>query len=170
MSAAHGSYWDQRKRLDYYYTATEWAKRHTPEGGRILDVGGGTSLGCRYLDRLPDFERTVVELKDGNHLYREADVHFCDFMEWEPDGQYDTVMCLQCVEHVREPWPFIQKMREIGSTLILSVPFMWPAGLEDGHLHDPIDRIKLKTWVGREPNCDKVSGRKPWERLIGLYL
>lgn len=193
MSAHPGNYWETRKHLAYYQRAVTWAKKHTPIGGSILDVGGGVAMGCKYLDWLPGYERTSVEVRPGRReggnlsdeivqeLMDKEDARFVSalgdtrvifsrFETWEPDKHYDTVMCLQCIEHVRDPWAFAQKLKTVADRLILSVPFKWPEGLEDGHLHDPIDRIKVKTWVGKEPTTDLVIGNKPWERLIGLYL
>lgn len=173
MSRLHGRYWETRKHMAYYQQAVTWAKNHTPIGGKILDVGGGITMGCEYLKWLPGYERTAVELDWGGNMggtLPEVNLIISRFEDWEPDQHYDTVMCLQCVEHVEQPWHFVQKLRQCGDRLILSVPFKWPQGQEEGHIHDPIDRIKVKTWVGREPTNDRVLGVKPYERLIGLYL
>jgi hypothetical protein len=80
-------------------------------GPRLLEVGGGVQRGCTYLERLVDFERTVVD-KDQDRGLRLPGVqcHFGRFEDWPVDGPYDVALCLQVLEHVADPAAFAAKL------------------------------------------------------------
>lgn len=163
-------YWSRRRGLEYYKQATDWVKEHTLAGDSVIDIGGGVTTGCRYLAWLPEHERTSVELRWGDYELDGVRVIESRFEDWEPDKKYDIAICLQCAEHVEDPWSFIQKIRSISDKMILSLPYKWGADQEAGHLHDPIDDVDILRWVGREPTASKLFGHHLWRRWIGLYL
>ena len=88
-----------------------------------------------------------------------------EFLTWEPDRQYDLVLCLQVLEHIPDPTPFARKLFACGRVVVVSVPHRWPEGSCGEHVHDPVDEGKLREWSGREP--------MKWEtvdaRLISAY-
>lgn len=162
------SYWSERKHLRYHQTAVRWAKELTPPGGSILDVGGGVTRGCRYLAGLSGFDRTSVELQGEGESLDGVRVITSDFMDWQPDRRYDTVMCLQCIEHVVNPVSFAQKLLLCGDRLILSVPYQWPKNRCKWHHHDPIGESKLELWTGRKPDRSVIH-TQDGKRMVCLY-
>jgi trans-aconitate methyltransferase len=92
-----------------------------------------------------------------------------DFYTWKPDRNYDVVLCLQVLEHLDNPKEFAQKLLQVGKTVIISVPYKWKEGSCKYHTQDPIDKEKLKGWVGREPDEQHVVTDKGLERIICVY-
>jgi hypothetical protein len=75
---------------------------------------------------------------------------------------------LQVLEHLENPAEFAQKLFQSGQTVIISVPYKWPSGIQKNHVQDPVDEQKLKCWTGRDAIellivCDRR------ERLIAVY-
>jgi len=125
-------------------------------------------LGCRYLEWFDGFERTSVETPTNGCRLDGVRVVNADFLTWEPDRQYDLVLCLrtlQVLEHIPDPTAFARKLFECGRVVIVSVPYRWEAGACGEHIHDPVDERKLREWTGREPvECKTVDAR-----LVALY-
>ena len=78
------------------------------------------------------------------------------------------MLCLQVLEHLEDPETFARKLFESGRSVIVSVPYRWPAGLRPGHVQDPVDEAKLIGWTGRTPveTCVVRNGR---DRLIAVF-
>jgi hypothetical protein len=91
-----------------------------------------------------------------------------DFHRYTPPTRFDLVLCLQVLEHLDEPEPFARKLFETGRTVIVSVPYRWPAGVVKGHVQDPVDEAKLLEWTGREPDEVCIAADR-WKRLIAVY-
>ncbi|MGH7578098.1 MAG: class I SAM-dependent methyltransferase [Longimicrobiales bacterium] len=161
-------YWKEREGLDYYRIATDYVRKHAPPQCRLLDVGGGVGGGCRYLDAFPDYQRTVVELPCGPGTLEGVRVIHADFLEWEPDGTYDVVMCLQVLEHIPDAAAFARKLFACAPVAVISVPYRWRAGHCKHHVHDPVDEIKLYEWTQRQPSDCIVVGQTE-ERLVAVY-
>ena len=145
------AYWQGRKDLQYYRTVQEFAEKYCPEGSTLLDVGGGVGLGCRYLEWFDQYDRTAVELPTKGCTLDGVRVVHADFLQWEPDRQFDLVLCLQVLEHVPDASAFARKLLTCGRVIIISVPYRWPAGACSEHVHDPVDESKLKAWTERKP-------------------
>jgi len=109
-------------------------------------VGSG---GGRYLKWIEGFEWNFVELRMKGCTLDGVRGVDGDFLEWEPDRQYDLVFCLQVLEHIHDRTPFARKLFDCGRVVIVSVPYRWPAGSCDEHVHDPVDEHKLRDWTGR---------------------
>ena len=91
-----------------------------------------------------------------------------DFRDFEPEGPFDLVLCLQVLEHLARPEPFARKLLQTGRTVIISVPHSWPAGGVESHLQDPVDEAKLRLWTGAEPvETSVVDDGK--QRLVAVY-
>jgi len=159
------TYWEGRKDLQYYRTVREFAEKYCPDGRTLLDVGGGVGLGCRYLEWFDGFERTSVETPTNGCTLDGVRVVNADFLTWEPDRQYDLVLCLQVLEHIPDPIPFARKLFECGRVVIVSVPYRWPTGSCSEHVHDPVDEEKLRGWIGWDPVEDTVAE----SRLVAGY-
>ena len=160
------SYWEGRKDLQYYRRAVEFARKHTPDAKSLLDVGGGVSLGCRYLewfDWVPD--RRSVERRDGDGTVDGITVEFADFAAWKSPHTFDVVLCLQVLEHQPDPATFARKLLQTGRVVIVSVPYRWPAGTCGDHRHDPVDEVKLREWFG----CDPMEAKIRDTRLVAVY-
>ena len=160
------TYWNGRKNLQYYRRAVDFARKHAPDANSLLDVGGGISLGCRYLDWagwIP--ERLSVEREDGDHTLDGVQVEFANFATWQPPHPFDVVLCLQVLEHQDDPTSFAQKLLKTGRVVIASVPYRWPAGTCSDHQHDPVDEKKLREWFG----CEPLESLTEETRLIAVY-
>ncbi|MDI6025688.1 hypothetical protein QBK99_05665 [Corticibacterium sp. UT-5YL-CI-8] len=163
-------YWDDRFDL-LYYQAVDYIVRTVGTDARsIVDVGTG---GCPYLEWFPWIERRLsididkpyssptVQALNANILYDKV-----------PDG-FDLCTCLQVLEHVPEAGRFARRLTELARTVIVSVPYKWPDGKTQGHLHDPVDMEKLTTWFGRAPNyhviVEEPLRRIKNKRLIAIF-
>jgi hypothetical protein len=162
------SYWEERKNFLYYQVVRIIATGVAGEAKSVLDVG---SSGCPYLDWFPEAEhRTSLDLRKP-YVAEGIDSVTSNYLTWEVDRQYDLVLCLQVLEHVRKADEFAQKLLASGKIVVVSVPYKWSEGSVSSHVHDPVDEAKLRKWFGREPNysyiCAEVnSGAR---RLICVY-
>lgn len=159
------TYWDARRHYRYYGEVVRLAQRHAPAGGRVIDVG---AKEVELLRRLGWFRSRVA--LDTRYVMPRPGIEtvIADFHEYEPNGPFDLVLCLQVLEHVANPQPFARKLLRTGRTVIISVPYHWPAGEHRSHLHDPIDDAKLRSWTGAEPIETSLveDGR---QRLVAVY-
>lgn len=164
-------YWRKRRRLAYYTLAIEYIKQYAGDRKTLLEVGGGVTRGVRYLNQLPHWDRVSVELPSPERRQLPGvRVVEQDFLAWAPDRSYDVVMCLQVLEHVADPTAFAAKLFSCATRLVvISVPYQWKRGAEPTHSHDPVDRVKLKSWVGREPVQSRVVDAHPYRRLVAAY-
>jgi hypothetical protein len=159
------SYWRSRANLRYYDEVVALARQHAPAGRDVLDVGAGDT---EVLDRLTWFARRVALDNRPGRRQRGIERVVADFLEYVPPRRFDLVLCLQVLEHLERPEPFAQKLLETGDTVIVSVPYRWPAGLSPGHVQDPVDEAKLAGWTGRAPVETRlvVNG---YTRMIAVY-
>ena len=158
-------FWAERKHLQYYQRAIEYAQRYCSDGKTLLDVGGGVGHGCCFLESFGTFDRTSLELPTDGHTLEGVRLIHQDFLTWKVDRKYDLVLCMQVLEHISDVATFARKLFDCGSVVIISVPYRWPAGEHDGHIHDPVDELLLKQWTDREPVKTSVVDR----RLVCVY-
>jgi hypothetical protein len=159
------SYWRSRAHLRYYDEVVNLASRHVPAGRDVLDVGAGDT---EVLRRLTWFSRRVALDNRAGPSRRGIERVVGDFLEYAPTRRFDLVLCLQVLEHLEHPGPFARKLLATGETVIISVPYRWPAGLSPGHVQDPVDEAKLQSWTGHTP----VEARlvvNDLTRLIAVY-
>lgn len=80
-----------------------------------------------------------------------------------------VVTCLQTLEHIVDAGPFAAALFDLATDyVIISVPYKWPAGQCEHHVHDPIDLRKLERITGRDP-VEFVITAAPARRLIARY-
>lgn len=170
-------YWRDRKSLMYYHVAMSMLWNTVPKGSSILDIGGNVSGGCKYLAGLSAFDRTAVELQEGNETIPGVKLHFSKFEDWNPPIKYAAAICLQCIEHVDDPASFMAKIRRTAALQIISVPLDWRE--TPGHQHNRITLGQLYAWAGdRLPDkqciCDEpktnsfaLGAGKP--RVVALW-
>lgn len=131
-------------REDYHGHARSDAFPLVPEkAGRLLDLGGGIGATAAELRRMGRAEHTVVaDLVDqppsagvdqtfsGNF----EDEAFLDRLIGEA-GPFDTILCLDVLEHLRDPWAVVARLHAglaPGGVIVASLPnarnikLVWP--------------------------------------------
>jgi hypothetical protein len=158
-------YADARSDFNYYREVVRLARLHAPAGGAAIDVGSGDTT---VIDALAAF--TVRMTLDRRYIPPRPGIEHVtsDFLAWDPTRHFDLVMCLQVLEHLHNPGPFARRLFDVGGTVIISVPYRWPAGLHPGHVQDPVDERSLESWTGRTP-IETLVVRDGRERLIAIY-
>lgn len=167
------TYWEQKRHRNknYYGKATEFVKKYAPNATSMIDIG---NRGCEYIyewswiaeKTVLDISGQIYNLDDSVKKVQE------DFLVWRPDREYDLVTCLQTLEHVQDPVPFVKKLREIQKDiLIVSLPYLWPANKAPfEHKHDPIDLEMIHGWLGTYPVEEIiVAEERGTERWMGIY-
>lgn len=158
-------YWESRRHYRYYEEVVRMAREHAGEARCAIDVGGSEA---QVLERLGWLERRVA--LDVRYTLPRPGIETitADFLDYEADGPFDLVLCLQVLEHVPDPGRFARKLIALGGCVIVSVPYRWPAGVSPNHSHDPIDETRLSSWMGTEPTASAIvdDGRP---RLVAVY-
>ena len=88
--------------------------------GKVLDIGSGGSSYSRYF---PNRLCVDVDVKRNPNVV--ADAHALPFA----DEEFDTVLCTEVFEHLKDPQLAAREMRRVikpGGKLILSTRFMFP--------------------------------------------
>lgn len=108
--------------------------------GRVLDFGAGTA---KYKSLIVPHAKTYTsfDMIAGPNTDVVGDVLAPPF----PDNSFETVICTQVMEHVREPWTMIEQISRIlapGGVCILTTPFLLP------YHADPHDYFRYTTEGG----------------------
>lgn len=155
--------------------------------GRVLDLGGGVGAAAAELKRLGRAERAVlVDLVadgalagiDRSFAGDLEDASFLDRVIAE-EGPFDTVLCLDVLEHLRDPWTVVARLHRglaSGGTIVASIPnarnirLVWPLvihgrfDLADGGI---CDRTHLR-WFVRDTAIALMTGTGlSLERVVG---
>ena len=73
----------------------------------------------------------------------------------------------------RQLRPFASKLLASAQTVIVSVPYRWRRGQDTEHRQDPIDEVRLRAIMGREPLESVIVTERPnrvsHRRLIAIY-
>lgn len=162
------NYWKQRQGFKYYREIERMLEED--RGDSILDVGSNNTPVVGYgdfsfrhainLDPIPESERVP------DALYT-----FTDFLEYNTFNKYDTVICLQVLEHLDDDTVsmFAKKLFEHSSNkVIISIPYMWKVGQCDEHLQDPAGWDELYEWTNRVPDSSIIV-HDNLPRLICTY-
>ena len=102
-----------------------------PAGGSLLDVGGGTGATALRLRKLGRAERAgvidrVAPLTDLDFAHA-GDIEDPAFLNnvLESEGPFQTILCLDILEHLRDPWALVQKLHGAlapDGTIVASIP------------------------------------------------
>lgn len=142
-------YWSKRKDSIYLYAAREICRKYGKKSNSVLDVG---SNGTPTLEWHRESATRLVSL-DLRKPYVGDGVQSLtmDFLNFNPNEQFDLVTCFQVLEHVPDVEAFSRKLLEVSRTLIVSVPYKWKAGACKYHIHDPVTNKKMEEWFGVKP-------------------
>lgn len=128
--------------------------------GKILDIGAGVGHTQLLSKHAGLFRR-----KDANGEYLGIDIYLIDapllninesdFLTWEPDTTYDTILALNIIEHIPyKSWSaFFKKAKRLlnkDGWLIVSAPYREPPQLIHSHLVDGIDERMMRDFL---PGC-----------------
>lgn len=160
------NYWDERKDLNYYKVATDFVKKYNPHGS-LLEVGGNISGGCKYLEACPNPIKVAVEQRWGIDTIAGVDLHFCDFMTWEPPQHFDIAVCLQCIEHVENPKAFLQKLLTISDIQVVSVPYLWDPTPD--HVSNHISEETIEAWADKKPIESEIVRDFQRQRIVMVF-
>lgn len=162
---ARKGYWNRRKGLAYYQAVLDLSRKHVPAGASVIDVGASNT---RLVDQLTWFPCRIA--LDNAFVFPRRGVRRvrADFMEYRRASAFDLVLCLQVIEHQEDPRAFTRKLLATGRTVIISVPYRWPAGAVASHREDPVDEAKLRDWAGREP-LESLIVNDARQRLVAVF-
>ena len=148
-------YWERRKDSIYIFTAQRICRMFCPEPRSVLDVGSNGTPTLEW--HRPSATRLVSLDLRRPYLAPGVEAVRSDFLEFSPESKFDLVTCFQVLEHLRKPTLFAQKLLELSSVCVVSVPYKWPKGKCKGHVQDPVDVEKMLAWFGREPDYQYVA-------------
>jgi 2-polyprenyl-3-methyl-5-hydroxy-6-metoxy-1,4-benzoquinol methylase len=102
--------------------------------GVVLDVGGGTGATAGHLKRLGRASRAgTVDLVRAEHPDPDLDFQLAGNLDEEEfvanliqaEGPFDTILCLDVLEHLVDPWRLVEQLHQglsPGGVLIASLP------------------------------------------------
>lgn len=106
------------------------------QGGTLLDIGGGIGATASSLKSSGHCERAgVIDLVQQDPARLGLDFHYSGNLE-EPgflkqisakEGPFNTVLCLDVLEHIRDPWTLIKELHEAlapNGVIVASIPNM----------------------------------------------
>ncbi|WBL14539.1 methyltransferase domain-containing protein [Sutcliffiella sp. NC1] len=150
-SIEHGvrdQYWADRNSMMYYKYVDYLVRAFAADAKSIIDVGTANTKYIESFTWIPN--KYSLDIKNPYSSSSVKGIEM-DFLKFEPKEKFDFVTCLQVLEHIPNVEAFAQKLLSISDKVLISVPYNWPAGSEDEHIHDPIDLDKLNKWMGKEP-------------------
>lgn len=157
------TYWNKRKDLNYYKKVFELV----PQQGTLLDVGTGPTA---YLNDLSGYNKIVAFDKNeaAEILDKRIETVQGDFLSPPKElGKYDTVTCLQCVEHIanKNKPKFIENLfNHANYYVVISLPYKWEKSKTKGHVG--IDEEKILQWVGRQPDKSAIVQEESGAKII----
>ena len=165
-------YWDERRNSTYIQHVFAISSFIGRNANSILDVG---SNGCPYLSWFPWIKHKVSIDIERPYVAKDIISIKQDFLHYKPTVKFDVCLCLQVLEHIPDVVNFSRHLTNVSRHLIISVPYKWPIGTMTksmGHIHDPVDEIKIKTWFGRSPDFQMISTEshnKNVQRLVCYF-
>ena len=165
------TYWARRSKMYYYAYACDLIRAFGAESKSMIDVGSGNA---RYMEEFYWIETRHALDKTKAYSSDCVTAITANFLTFEPQRKYDFAVCMQVLEHVKPAGRFAAKLFEVADRVLISVPLQWPAGRVPGHINDPVDLEKLRTWTGRDPSYAVVVAEPLQEdssrnRLIAYY-
>jgi len=146
------SYAEARKDYNYYREVLRLGRANLPADAAVIDVGAGETsvVGELSVRRRVTLDERWLPPQPG------IEHETADFQAWQPDARYDLLLCLQVLEHLPDLGPFARKLFELGERVIIAVPYRWRKGACPGHVQDPVDEEKLRSWTGRDPAKTRI--------------
>lgn len=162
-------YWEGRKSMKYYSEVVALARDYAPDAASVLDVGG---RDCLYSLDIPAGLRVTVD-PDLGPQHPGIVWHQADFMQWQPDRIYDIGLCMQVLEHIKDPARFLRKILQCCRVAVISIPFNWPTTSD--HVHHRLKTDVFEEWAGRKPDYItkvKEEGRPPSysKRAVAVFV
>lgn len=157
------SYWDGRKDLNYYRVVKEWLEQIDYQS--IIDVGCADTPVVTW----GNFQRRTAV---NNREFPMLEGVECIEGDWmKLDRKADVITCLQVIEHFETDYlkDFVAKIFDNSKVAIISVPYLWPAGMCDGHQQDPVDVKKFLNLMNREPVKMEIVTDSSCRRLIAMF-
>lgn len=156
------SYYTPRQGQAYYQTVRDLLQGMGPQES-LLDVGCFDTPVSTW----GEFQRrSAVNLTDCPR-YEGVQYHIGDYLRMQLP-RHSVITCLQVIEHFTDAVvaQWADKLLSGADTVIVSVPFQWPAGQEEGHIQDPIDEFKFLQMMGNPPHSTlTLTG----SRLVGVF-
>jgi hypothetical protein len=144
-----GTYWNTRQDMMYYKYIDFLVRAFAANAKNLIDIGTANTAYIENFDWIS--EKYALDIKNPYSSPNVKSIEI-DFLQYNPERKFDFLTCLQVLEHIPKVESFAKKLFEISDKVLISVPYLWPQGSEEEHLHDPIDLEKLTSWVGREPS------------------
>jgi hypothetical protein len=139
------SYMNKRmNNLTYYKTVLRLAQQYSPDAQSVIDVGAPWPFVTAF-DWIPRKVMLNDRYPEGMTTPPDVTAIMADFYEYEPEHQFDLVLCNQVMEHVPDPASFAKKLLSIGKVVVASVPYMWHEGTP-GHVQHEIDMDTFLSW------------------------
>jgi predicted O-methyltransferase YrrM/trans-aconitate methyltransferase len=162
------TYWGKRSEMLYYAAVYQIVAVVGREAQRVLDVGSGNTDYLLRMSWIPEKVQLNKGFSGSGELPGIQRIS-ADFYQWEAVNPYDLVLCLQVLEHVPDPTSFCDRLKQAGQRLVISIPYKWD-GKAPGHINDPVDEKKVRSWMGRRPNYSLLV-REPFgpARWIAYY-
>ena len=165
-----GTYWSRRQGLMYYQYVDEIVRSLGAEAKSLIDIGSANASYTENFDWIG--KRHALDIRKPYSSDRVKGIR-SDFFSFQPDERYDFALCLQVLEHIPDAKRFAHRLFEIADRVLISVPFMWPAGSNKEHVHDPVSLEKVVFWTGRLPDYHVVVTEplrdKKASRLIAYF-
>jgi len=103
-------------------------------GGVLLDIGGGVGATAAalkaegYAGRVGVIDLVAAnELAEGVDFAMSGDLDHPDFLDalYEREGAFDTILCLDILEHLKDPWSLVARLHAClapGGSIVASIP------------------------------------------------
>ncbi|MEE9328341.1 MAG: methyltransferase domain-containing protein [Cocleimonas sp.] len=164
-------YWLERKNHDLYRLTLAMSSAMFPLAKSAIDVGCYTSGLLVEMDWIEKRIATDIQsgLIDNWKDVDEVDFICQDAFNLNTDTLFDLVISNQTIEHLEQPEIFVNSLLSIGKGLIISTTLDTPHGLIPGHIQDPIDMEKFKSWFPVELDCWSICYH-PTNKKIGHII
>ncbi len=96
--------------------------------GKVLDVGCGRKPYRSLFKECSEYIGMDIEQSGHDHSQEQIDVYYDGKTFPFPAEQFDSVICIQVLEHVLTPIDFIREINRVlkkNGLFILTVPFIW---------------------------------------------
>ena len=85
-----------------------WIRSKLKKGANVLDIGSGEA---EFAASLPDYKVTSIDFPASK--IKNPEVLKVDFLNWQPNQEFDAVVFWQSLEHIPNPQLYIKKANQI---------------------------------------------------------